>query len=488
VNIKLEHKLDALKERYKNAPIQIRAAIWLTICSFLQRGISVITTPIFTRLLTTAEYGEFNVFQSWSGILCVIVTLYLPWGVFEQGLVKFEKKRDEFVSSLQILLLSMVILWGIIYALFRDFFNGIFSMETNEMIPMIIMMWTSSVFCFWSATKRVDYDYKSIVILTIIVSVMKPLTGIIMVLNSTNKVLARIWGLCIVEFISYSGLFVSQVRKSKNKISAKICKYALKFNIKLVPHYLSQTLLNGADRIMIERMVAVDAAGIYSLAYSVSQIMSVFNSALLQTISPWNYRKIKKKEFGEICKITYPAMIFVAVINLAVILVAPEIVCIFAPEEYMEAIWVIPPITMSVFFVFMYGLFSFVEFYYEKTAYMSVATVIGATLNVLLNYFAIGWFGYYAAGYTTLICYMIYAVCHYINMKNCLKKENIKGLYAPWKLILGSLMFLTIGFSFMLTYLCTVIRYILITLLILSAFLCRKEIGAKLKMFLKNDI
>ena len=68
----------------------------------------------------------------------------------------------------------------------------------------------------------------------------------------------------------------------------------MRFNLPLIPHYLSQTILNSADRIMIERITDAEQAGIYSLAYSVSLVMTLFNTALMQTLSPWIYEKIKK--------------------------------------------------------------------------------------------------------------------------------------------------------------------------------------------------
>lgn len=52
-------------QQYKNLPVQMKASLWFLICSFMQKGIATITTPIFTRILTTAEYGEFSVFNSW---------------------------------------------------------------------------------------------------------------------------------------------------------------------------------------------------------------------------------------------------------------------------------------------------------------------------------------------------------------------------------------------------------------------------------------
>ena len=45
--------------------IASKAALWFTICGFVQKGISFITVPIFTRLLTTEQYGVVSIFYSW---------------------------------------------------------------------------------------------------------------------------------------------------------------------------------------------------------------------------------------------------------------------------------------------------------------------------------------------------------------------------------------------------------------------------------------
>ena len=76
----------------------MRASIWFLVCSFFQKGISLITTPIFTRILTTEEYGQYNVFNSWLGIVAVFVSLNLYQGVYAQGLVRFTDDRKEFSS------------------------------------------------------------------------------------------------------------------------------------------------------------------------------------------------------------------------------------------------------------------------------------------------------------------------------------------------------------------------------------------------------
>lgn len=90
-----------LKTKYVNTPVQVRASLWFLICSFLQRGISMLTTPIFTRLLSTSEYGQYSIFNSWLGIITIFVSLSLAGGVYTQGLVKFEEDKSTFSSTMQ---------------------------------------------------------------------------------------------------------------------------------------------------------------------------------------------------------------------------------------------------------------------------------------------------------------------------------------------------------------------------------------------------
>ena len=95
------HLKMSLLKKYRSLPVQAKASIWFLICAFLQKGISVLTTPIFTRLLTAAEYGQFNVFNSWLSILQIFISLNLSFGVYAQGLVKFSEDRYVFSSSMQ---------------------------------------------------------------------------------------------------------------------------------------------------------------------------------------------------------------------------------------------------------------------------------------------------------------------------------------------------------------------------------------------------
>ena len=471
-------------EKYKSLSIQVRASFWFLICSVLQKGISIITTPIFTRLLTSQEYGKFNVFLSWQGIITAIVILTLPWGVVEQGLIKYSGKRYEFTSAPLGLMTSLSAGWLILYLLFNDFWNGILSLSTVQMIGLFSIMWSSSVFTFWSINQRIDYKYKRLVLLTLGVSVLKPLLGIYLVTRFDDKVTARILGLAGVEMAAFLALFVKMMTKGKVFYSRAIWKYALEFNIPLIPHYLAQRILNSSDRIMIERMCNAGDAGIYSLAYSLAMIMVIVNQAIQSALNPWIYKKIKEDKASELNIVVYPALLIVASVNLLLISLAPEAVRIFAPREYYNAIWVVPPVAMSVFFMFMYGFFANFEFYYEKTKLMSFATCLGAVLNVFLNYIFLKKFGYYAAGYTTLLCYILYTLCHFLIMRNICQQNNMnsKIIFNPVTLLGISGGFMCLGFLISLTYRSFICRYFIIAFLLILGIMNRRRIIAILRV------
>lgn len=243
---------------------------------------------------------------------------------------------------------------------------------------------------------------------------------------------------------------------------------------------------------MIERMIGAEEAGIYSLAYSVSLVMTIFNTALMQTLSPWIYKRIKAKKVEELAPIAYITLTLVAGVNVLLIAFAPEVVAVFAPKAYYDAIWVIPPVAMSVFFTYSYDLFAKFAFYYEKTGFIMAASIIGAILNVVLNGIFIQWFGYRAAGYTTLVCYIIYDIGHYFFMKKVCD-ECCDGIrpYSTNKILAITFAFLLSGFALLCTYKHFLLRYSIIAVAFMTIIGKRKGIAERLRQLVlsvqRND-
>ena len=66
-----------LKKKLQSIPLGVKAAVVYTMASVFSRGLSMITVPIFTRIMSTSEIGMVNLYNSWYSFLNVIATLSL---------------------------------------------------------------------------------------------------------------------------------------------------------------------------------------------------------------------------------------------------------------------------------------------------------------------------------------------------------------------------------------------------------------------------
>lgn len=55
----------------------IKAGIGYTIGNYLLKGLSFLTVPLFSRLLDTSDYGIFNTYLAYQGIMFLLVGIAL---------------------------------------------------------------------------------------------------------------------------------------------------------------------------------------------------------------------------------------------------------------------------------------------------------------------------------------------------------------------------------------------------------------------------
>lgn len=477
---------EKLLNKYKNVPLPIKASVWFTICSILQKCISLFTVPIFTRILTPSQYGIFNVYQSWMAIIIIFATLNLQYGVFNNAMIKFEDDRDTYISSMQGLTTILTTAIFIIYLVAHNFWNSLFQLPTVLMVCMFAEIITVPALGFWSGKQRFDYKYKVLVLITLAMSLATPILGLIAVMSTENKGVSRILSAAFVNVIVCSVIYIYDAIKGKKFYVKKYWKYALGFNIPLIPYYLSQMIFNQSDRLMINYMCGTDKAGIYSVAYSLAMILTFVINAINSSFEPWLYRKLKEKRYSEIGKIADWLSVMIACMLLLLIAFAPEVIRLMASKEYYEAIWVVPPVAASLFFLFQSQLSINVEFYFEEKTFLVRASLLAAVINIILNYIFIKIFGYIVAGYTTLFSYIIFSVHNYHYMKKVCKihidKTKEVKIYNVKFLSVLSIGFVAASMMLTLLYKLIIIRYILLAIALIIIFIKRDYIISKLKI------
>ena len=475
-------------EKYKAIPLGVKVSVALVVCSLFQKGIQMITTPIFTRLLTTEEYGQISVYSSWLSIISIFATLHLVGGGFNNGMLKYPNDRDGFIASMQGLSTTLTLLCFLVYFIATNFWNNIFGLSTLVMVVMFSEILFQPALGFWSARQRYEYKYISLVVVTLLFSILNPIIGVIAVTNSEARGTARIISSSSVQAFAGLVFYIYNFYKNRQYFNKEYWKFALLFNIPLVPHYLSQIVLSQSDRIMIENMCGRSYVGLYSVAYAIGMVMLIILSAINASLIPWTFESMKVKNYKAIGRMGTNLTILMAIVSLIPTMLAPEVIRLLATPEYLNGMWVVAPVAIGVYFWFIYGLFGNIEFYFEKSKYVMYGSVIAAVSNIILNYIFIKLFGYIAAGYTTMACYLLLAFTHYIFMKKICFKENVDyHIYSLKELFYVSALLIVLTACFMSLYDFFIIRYFLIIIMLSIIFIKRKYIISILKGLKKHE-
>jgi len=465
-----------LKERIQKMPLGVKASMAYTICSILQRSLSLITMPLFTRLLTTEQYGQYSVYQSWTGILTIFITLNLAFGSFSKAMIKYEQDRQGYIAAIQNLGLVLAGIFFAFYLPFRQQWNALLELPTPLVCLMIAEILSGFALTCWYGAQRFDYKYKSVVAVTLAISVIAPVTAYLLVISSEQKGYARILGYAGVQILTGTVFFLYSCIRGKGGLKKEYWKYALTFNIPLIPYYLSQVIFNQSDRIMISHICGTDKAGLYGVAYNLGTILTFVLNAINNSYVPWFYGKIKDGKGEENRPIANGIAILMAFLLLAVIALAPEVILIMAGENYYEAAWVVPPVTMSLLLLFYSQLFINVEFYYEEKKMLVWGSIGAAVLNIVLNYLLIPVFGFVVAGYTTLASYVVFAASNYYTMRHICKKRGFScRVYDMSSLLWILAVFSVLSFTALALYEQLVIRYSIITAVLLALVLWHKK-------------
>lgn len=407
------------------------AGFFFVLVQILVRGISFLTTPIYTRLVSTSQYGEIRIYESWLLIAVPVMSLCLYRSVLK-AYFEFEGHFDEYVSATHFLsTLSTLIMFSCITIFCRKWFMDFTGMNTLMYIYLLLFVLGCTGLYFFQNKELQLHRYQKSTLVTSIT--MLSATGLsILLLYIGNKtdhkddlVILRVIGFYTPQIIGGAVVIMLMWRAGRNLINKKYWIYALKYSIPLIPEVLSIQIMNQADKIMIQKMVSDHFAGIFALGTTISFIIFILEDAVWNAWRPWLFEKIDRDEIKDIEKPWLNVALIFSFLSWGLVAVAPEAIRILGGKKYADAVWLVAPmVTGTLFRFFSYG-FSAVLSFQNKTQYVAAGTVGVMFVNVGLNWVCIKYFGYQAAAYTTAASYLLLLIVQGILEKHVTGKTII---------------------------------------------------------------
>ncbi|SEG19005.1 Membrane protein involved in the export of O-antigen and teichoic acid [Eubacterium ruminantium] len=449
------------------------AGFFFVLVQILVRGISFLTTPIYTRLVSTAQYGEIRIYESWLLIAVPVMSLCLYRSVLK-AYFEFEGHFDDFVSSVHFLAsLSTLVMFGCITVFCRKWFMDFTGMNTIMFIYMLLFVLGCTGLYFFQNKELQLLRYQKSTLVTSITMLSATALSILLLYigNKTDHknelVVLRIIGFYTPQIIGGIVVITIMWRAGKKLVNKTYWIYALKYSVPLIPEVLSIQIMNQADKIMIQKMVNDHFAGIFALGTTISFIIWILEDAVWNAWRPWLFEKIDRDEIGDIEKPWLNVALIFSFLSWGLVAVAPEAIHILGGKKYRAAIYLVAPmVTGTLFRFFSYG-FSAVLSFQNKTQYVAAGTVGVMFVNVGLNWVFIKNFGYQAAAYTTAASYLLLLVVQGILER----KVTGKTIVSIPKMVLISLVTFGINVASMLLYdLKWYFRYAVIVLITGAAF------------------
>ena len=400
----------------------LRSGVGYTIGNIFIKGINFLTLPLFSRLLSPEEFGIYNVFVSYDLILFVIIGLALHTSLQSANL-EYRGKINHYTSSISLIYILNGLVALAIVLLFRNGLSDLMALPPAALALLVLDSFATAIIQLYTTRTSLDYSYKKYLVVSGCSSFLNIGLSLLLILTvfSHDRAMGRIVGATVPPFLVAIALLIAFFRKEKPRYSKTYWRFGVKYSLPIVPHGISQMLLNQCDRIMIRTMVSDAAAGIYSLAGNIKLVLVIITESVTTAWTTWFYSQIDKGEKQAIQKRATQLLLLFFIFTTGLMALSPELVHLLGGAEYSEGKYVAIPLVLDAFALFLYNLVVPAQYYAKKTTYIMYGTVAAAVLNIVLNYVCIKKYGFVAAAYTTLASYLFFAAVHYLISGKLLK-------------------------------------------------------------------
>jgi O-antigen/teichoic acid export membrane protein len=431
----------------------------------IQRVLSLLLLPIYTRYLTPEDYGIVGLLSVTSLVLGTLTSLALT-----NGIGRYFYYPDQEKTSIQAVVWSpMLFTIGFTFVLLG---------------PLALFADRLSLLIFGSP----DYEY--LILLTLAGVLIANVSGIgqsilvfqeraitVNILNLINVVVAVAAGLYLVVTLRRgvtglieSGLITSlvmsvptlwvSVLRYRPEFSVSILNKQLRFSLPLVAALGAFFVFDSSDRYFLKLFLPLSEVGIYNIGYSFGLIVMILVGGFSSAWPPYYHRNNQNGEGQTICNDVL--RVYLLVLSSCIVLLtagAPLVLRLFTTPEFHAADSIVPWVSTAYMLKGPYIIFLMGVLIKNKTTWQLYLEFAAAAVNLGANLLLIPLFGREAAAFTTLISYGILALGAYYMVQRINPIPALSKGFLSWSVavLLFVTSLATISYRLQWNYVLTVI-------------------------------
>ena len=449
----------------------IKNSFLFAIGSIGSKAISFFMLPLYTRMLTTSDYGQLDILQTTISLLIPLVTFQVVEAVFRFSVDMRDKDSASKVltNGIFLCLIGMLITL-LLFPIFNNF-EPFATYTTMFYLIMFLTIFHGIIKQFVRGLEKIKTFVAADLIYTgsfvtfnivFLVNLRMGLRGYFL-----SMVLAHL--VAIIVLIIFGNIFKYLNLKSFNK---KLLKTMLIYSIPLIPNGLMWWVMNVSDRYILTYFLGFDATGIYSVSYKFPSLITLMNSiffmawqlSAMQEYGKEGYDNFYKNIFGVLSS-------FLLLITAVVLLILKPLMSVFVADAFYESWKYVPLLLVGTVFQAFSSFFGTNYTASKKTKGAFTTSVYGAIVNIGINLLLIPIWGIQAAAFSTMLAYLTMWLLRLFDTKKFVK------IKIDWKSLIFSIVLIGIQIVGLYTITNTITFFIVETILILvMLFIQRKYI------------
>ncbi len=415
------------KELAKNTGI-------FALANFSSKILIFLLVPIYTRVLTTTEYGFYDLVYTTIQLFVPILTLNIS-----EAVMRFLMKDGVSKKSVFSIAVLDIFIGSIAFALLL-LVNNLFSLsdlisQYSIYIFVIFVFYTLNNFLiqFSKGIDKIGVTAISGVISTAVMLAMNVILLVVFDWGLLGFFIANVCGYVIpcIYIVSRLRLWELFEIKIDKKLQWEMVYYALP----LVLNILSWWVNNTSDRYIVTAIVGIQASAIISVAYKIPQILSTISAIFIQS---WQISAIKIQEdksdttFVSNMLLYYNALLLI--IASGIILFVKPISNILFGISFYSAWELVPFLIISSLFNAISGCIGAIMGAKMDTNNIAKSALVGMIANIILNIVLTFLMGPQGITISTLIASFLIFYMRKDSVKE-INSETYRAIYLSWILL-----------------------------------------------------
>ena len=405
---------------------QNRVAFFNILSTLLLRGISIFTMPLFSRLLGTSSYGVTQVYNTWVAVFAIVLTLQTQGTLVNARMEYPEEEQNRYQSSVMGMSMLMYLLCsGIILCLLNPISNAL---KLSKFLVILMLIQAFGTFCVNFLNQKFVYEFKAgrNMLLSLGVTLTTLVLSVVLILQLPKEI--NYYGRVVAIAATYGIIGIPAciyiLARGKTIFRKEYWKFCIVLAIPTVFYNLSDLILGQSDKVMVQQILGISAAGLYSAALNFGGIVFTIFTALNNSWCPFFFDDMKMGNRENVREKAKNYLELFTVLAVGFILLSKEVYQIFVDSSFLSGTKMIPIFVSSYFINFLCTFPINYEYYHKQTKVVAVVTIVSSLVNVGLNVVLIQRFGMVGAALATMISHCLQLMLHYCYTRYVLGKQD----------------------------------------------------------------